>query len=324
MRIPIAVAAAAAVALAASPAAAQIYPGGGSTGTRGAQPAPRGPFETHTVCKQRGRCDFRSIQAAVDAAGPGDKVAVRRGVYRETVRIVGRGKRDLRLVGNPRRPARVVLDGGKRLQNGVFVSGADRVTIDGFKARRYNANGFFVTGVVGYELTNLVAAGTGVYGLFAFNSKGGEMSDSEAYYVNDAGFYIGQTPPQDDPMRSVVRNVNSWGNPIGFSGTNMRYVTIRGSRFYNNSAGIVPNALDTERFPPAEDNAFVANDVFWNNFDFRKGAPFEPRTTGAAAIVPTGTGILLLGGRRTTVERNRVYGNYLAGVVALEGILLEK
>jgi len=41
-----------------------------------------------------------------------------------------------------------------------------------------------------------------------------------------------------------VRNVESWGNPIGWSGTNMRYVTITGSRFYNNGAGIGPNALD--------------------------------------------------------------------------------
>ena len=52
------------------------------------------------------------------------------------------------------------------------------------------------------------------------------MANSEAYYDNDAGFYIGQTPQQAKPIRSIVRNVDGWGNPIGFSGTNMRYVTI--------------------------------------------------------------------------------------------------
>ena len=79
---------------------------------------------------------------------------------------------------------------------------------------------------VGYKLTNLVADHTGVYGVYAFNSKGGEMSHSKARYNSDAGFYIGQTPQQSNPIRSVVRDVESWGNPIGFSATNMRYVTI--------------------------------------------------------------------------------------------------
>ena len=70
------------------------------------------------------------------------------------------------------------------------------------------------------------------------------MENSEAYYVNDGSFYIGQTPQQDKPIRSIVRNVDGWGSPIGFSGTNMRYVTITKSRFYNNAAGIVPNSAD--------------------------------------------------------------------------------
>jgi len=34
------------------------------------------------------------------------------------------------------------------------------------------ANGFFVTNVVGYKLTHLVANKSGVYGVYAFNSKG--------------------------------------------------------------------------------------------------------------------------------------------------------
>ena len=217
-----------------------------------------------------------------------------------------------------------MLEGSGKKQNGFFVNEADQVTIDGFTARNYKANGFFVTNAVGYKLTHLVAAKTGVYGVYAFNSKGGEMSHSEAYYVSDAGFYIGQTPQQTKPIRSVVRDVESWGNPIGFSATNMRYVTITKSRFYNNAIGIVPNALESERFPPAEANVITDNDVFWNNFNIHAGAPFKPKKSGVVPLVPVGTGILLLGGRTNRVENNRVYGNYLVGVVAIEGILLDK
>ena len=123
------------------------------------------------------------------------------------------------------------------------------------------------------------------------------MSHSEAYYHSDAGFYIGQTPQQTKPVRSVVRDVESWGNPIGFSATNMRYVTITKSRFYNNAIGIVPNALESEKFPPAEANVITDNDVFWNNFNVHAGAPFKPKKTGVVPLVPIGTGVLLLGGR---------------------------
>jgi plastocyanin len=311
----------AAALLAPTAATAQDYPEPKEPGK--VEPRPRGPFETHSVCKRR--CDFRKIQAAVNAAGAGDTIRVRRGVYKEAVRISGRRKRFLKLIGDPRRPARVVLDGSGRKQNGVFVNDADEVTVKGFKARRYRANGFFFTNLNGYTMTRLIAERTGVYGLYAFNTIGGRISDSEAYYVNDGAFYIGQTPPQDRPKQTIVRNVEGWGSPIGFSATNMRYVTITRSRFYNNAVGIVPNALDSERFPPPESNVIVDNDIFWNNFNFHEGdPPFERRKEGTAALAPVGTGILLLGGRGHRIEDNRFYGNYLTAIAAIDGILLQE
>jgi hypothetical protein len=284
-------------------------------------PEPKGKGKTLTVCKKKS-CKYRTIQKAVNKAKAGDTVKVKNGTYKEAVQIKGAKKSYLTLVGNPKKPAKVVLEGKGGKQNGVFVDGADEVTVRGFKAQHYGANGFFFVNVVGYTARDLIAARTGVYGVYAFNSKGGTMRDSEAYYVNDAGFYIGQTPAQQKPIRSIVTNIESWGNPLGWSGTNMRYVTITKSRFYNNAAGIVPNALDSEKFPPAEDNEIVDNDIFWNNFNFHAGAPFDVREEGTAALVPVGTGILLLGGRRNTVQDNRIYGNWQVGVALVEGLLL--
>jgi hypothetical protein len=151
------------------------------------------------------------------------------------------------------------------------------------------------------------------------------MTNSEAYYVNDGAFYIGQTPPQDRPKQTMVRNVDGWGSAIGFSATNMRYTTITKSRFYNNALGMAPSALETEKYPPEEHNVIVDNDIFWNNFNFRVGnPPFEPRTTGTGPLWPAGTGILLLGGRDQRIENNRIYGNWLAGIAAIDGILVQE
>lgn len=303
-------------------AAAQTYPEPRQPGP--VEPRPPRPYATHTVCK-KGRCDFRTIQAAVNAADAGDTIRVRRGVYREAVRISGRRKRYLKLIGNPRRPGRVVLHGSGRKQNAIAVNNADEVTVSGFKARHYRANGFFFTNLNGYTMNHLIAQQTGVYGLYAFNTIGGRILNSEAYYVNDGAFYIGQTPPQDRPKQTLVRNVEGWGSPIGFSATNMRYVTITKSRFYNNAVGLAPNALDGEKFPPNQHNVIVDNDIFWNNFNFHEGdPPFPPRTTGVAALVPVGTGIIMFGGRDQRIENNRIHGNFLAGIAAIDSLLIQE
>jgi hypothetical protein len=322
--VPIAVLAA--VLLAPSGAVALDYPEPAQPGK--VAPRPAGPHAKRTVCRKRGRCDFRTIQKAVNASRAGDTIVVRPGVYREGVVIRGAKKSYLRIVGDPKRPARVVLDGrglkGAAAVNAFFVDGADEVTIRGIKARRYKGNGFLVINAVGYTLRNLIAERTGVYGMYAFNSKGGLMADSEAYYANDGAFYIGQTPPQAKPIRSIVRNVDGWGSALGFSGTNMRYVTITKSRFYNNALGIAPNALDSERYPPAEENVIVDNDIFWNNFRFTEGAPFpQPKPGSTASLAPVGTGVILLGGRNNRIEGNRFYGNFFASVVMIDGILLQ-
>jgi hypothetical protein len=287
------------------------------------QAAPKGPHKTYTVCHKG--CAFDTIQKAVDKAKAGDTIRVRNGVYREAVNINGSGKRYLKLVGNPAHPEKVLLRAKGNMQNGILVNDADEVTVDGFMTRDYKANGFFFTNLNGYTMNHLIARHTGVYGLYAFNTIGGSMLNSEAYYANDGAFYIGQTPPQAKPVQSMVKNVSGWGSPLGFSATNMRYVTITKSRFYNNAAGIVPNALDSEKYPPAENNVIIDNDIFWNNFNYHTGKPpFSVREDGTAAMAPVGTGILLLGGRGNRIENNRIYGNYLTGVAAVEGILLQK
>ena len=299
-------------------ASAQTYPDPKDPGP--VESAPKGPHKTYTVCAKK--CDFKSIQKAVDKARAGDTVRVKNGTYREAVKVNGSKKRHLKLIGNPKDPSKVLLKARGSMQNGIFVNDADEVTVDGFMAQGYRSNGYFFTNLNGYTMNHLIAKQTGVYGLYAFNTIGGAILNSEAYYVNDGAFYIGQTPPQAKPIRSLVRNVSGWGSPLGFSATNMRYVTITKSRFFNNALGIAPNALDGEKYPPAEDNVITDNDIFWNNFNYHQGKPpFAPRDSGTAALAPVGTGILLFGGRGNVIENNRIYGNYLAGVAAVEAIL---
>jgi len=312
----------------AAPAMAVDYPPPGDPGN--IQKKPGGKHRTLAVCAKgkKAKGCFKTIQKAIDKAKAGDTVKVPHGTWKEGVKIQGPKKRYLKLIGDVKHPEKVLLEGqslkGAAKANGVLVNGANEVTVRGFKAEHYNGNGFFITNAKGYHLNDLVANYVGVYGLYAFNTIGGEMRRDTAAWNNDSGFYIGQTPKQTKPVRSIVSDVVSYGNVLGYSGTNSRYVTITKSKWFNNGVGIVPNALDSEKFPPPEENVITDNDIFWNNFDYYKGAPFKLRPPATGDVpYPTGVGVLLFGGRNNKITNNRIFGNWLLGAGMIEQFLLK-
>ena len=310
----------------AAPAVAADYPAPGKPGA--IQKKPKGPFKTLHVCKSG--CKFKTIQKAVNKAKAGDTVKVADGTYKESVKVTGAAKRYLKLIGNVADPSKVVIDltnlKSPANQNSVLISNANEVTLEGFTTQGYRGNGFFVTNATGYTFRDLRAIGhSGVYGIYAFNTIGGTMADSEASWNNDGGFYIGQTPPQTKPVRTIASNLKSFNNVIGWSGTNMRYVTIEGSQFYNNGVGVAPNALSSEKYPPDEDNVITNNDIFWNNFDYFAGAPFQVRKQASeSAPYPPGVGVIIFGGRGNVISNNRIFGNYLVGAAGIQQLLLKE
>jgi hypothetical protein len=285
--------------------------------------------KTLTVC--HGKCSYKTIQDAVDASKKKDTIKVKPGTYHEGVLVKGHKHDKLTLTGNPLNPNQVKLIGnglhGVPAQNAVAVSGADKVTLEGFFARGFKANGFYVENANGYTMDSLIAKRDGEYGLFAFNSIGGAMSNSTATQFNDSGFYVGQTPVQKHPKRTTISNVTAFLNVLGYSGTNSKYVDIRDSTWFNNGDGIVPNSLDTEKFPPNAANHISGNRVFWNNFDYYLGAPFKKRETSIAEgeiPYPVGIGILLHGGEGNQVDGNQIFGNWLAGFAMIDAFQLKR
>jgi len=285
--------------------------------------------KTFTACKKG--CTYKTIQSAVDASGKGDTVAVKPGTYNEGVIVLGHKHDKLTLKGSPKDPnkTKLIQKGlhGSPAQNAIAVSGANNVRLTGFYGRDFKSNGFYVENANGYKLDHLIAQHDGEYGLFAFNSIGGSMTDSTAFYFNDSGFYVGQTPVQRHPKRTKISNVTSYLNVLGYSGTNSKYVDIENSDWYNNGSGIVPNSLDTERFPPDADNRITGNRVFWNNFNYYLGGPFKKKKTEIAAgeiPYPIGVGILLFGGRGNQVSNNQVFGNWAAGFAMIDAFQLKR
>ncbi|HEY2603934.1 MAG TPA: hypothetical protein VGI67_20420 [Thermoleophilaceae bacterium] len=311
----------------AGPAMATKYPP--AKDPPGVQKAPKGPHHTLRVGKH---AKFKTIIAAVKAAKAGDTIRVAHGTYKGQVELSGAAKRYIQIIGDVKHPNKVIVElkgqHGPAAQDGFFIQGADQVRVAGFQAQHYKGNGFFALNVKGYKFDHDAAKFGGTYGFYAFNSLGGVMTADVGAWNNDSGFYIGQTPPQTKPTRSIASNLKAYGNVIGWSGTNMRYTTISKSQFWNNGTGIVPNTLDSEKYAPPSDNVISGNDVFWNNFDYYKGAPFPKKKTQVNGQIvvpyPVGVGILLFGGHDQTVTDNNIYGNWLGGYAGIQAITLKE
>lgn len=242
--------------------------------------------------------DFETIQAAVDAAVPGDLILIAPGTYNEAVDVT---TDEVTIRGLERDT--VILDGELELDNAIRVLGAQDVAVENLTTMNYTNNGLFWVGSTGYRASYITTYRTGDYGIYAFDSTNGLIENSHTVGSKDAGVYIGQCYPCD----AVIDNVESNNNGLGYSGTNSGgNLLIINSSFHNNRAGVVPNSGSYELCYPERETTIVGNLVYDNN---QTDTPAID-----VALLAQGNGILIAGGINNLVERNRVDNHNRTGI----------
>ena len=280
-------------------AGAQTYPEPKEPGK--VAPKPKGPFKTYTVCKQKGAASSARSRRRSTRPRPATRSASRNGVY-QRVRDVNGPQEALPAA---RRQPRQARQGRARRPGGKPPERRLRQRRRRGHRRRLQGPRLQGQRLLRRQRRRLQAhppdrrRKSGVYGVYAFNSKGGEMSHSEAYYHNDAGFYIGQTPQQTKPIRSIVRDVNSWGNPIGFSAHEHALRDDHQEPLLQQRHRASSRTRWTRRSsrPPRTTSSptTTSSGTTSTSTRARRSSSRRPAT---CPLVPIGTGVLLLGGQR--------------------------
>ena len=204
--------------------------------------------------------EYPTIQAAVDAAQPGDLVRVGPGIYREQV-VVGPAKHDVVIRGTDRN--RVVLDGGGGARfNGITVH-ADGVAVENLTVRGYATDGVVFTPpkdapkqLNGWRASYVTAANNGLHGIEALRSRGGTIDHVLASGHGVAGFRIGNCRPCDSLVTDSVAERGMAGFEGSDSGGN---VVVARSFFRDNRVGVLLVSAGKEEPYHQQDTTVVGN-----------------------------------------------------------------
>lgn len=241
------------------------------------------------VDDDRAQCrdaEFTSIQAAVEAAVPGQTILVCPGTYREQVTI---RTDNLRLIARGRRGAVQLRGEVEKPEYGFHILGAFGVRIEGFDIRLFHESGILIEGGGDNRIRNNVTAVNSHDGIQLIGSFRNLIEHNETF---------GNSP--QNPMRACGIQI--------LEGPNSDFNEMRHNLSYQNAFGI---RLENGNWNVLFDNDTSHNRRFgiWN----RNGANQTVIENNRAFdnVGQEGNGIAVTGSTEVTVENNRAFGNAL-------------
>lgn len=269
-----------------------------------------------------------AIQQAIDQAVPGDTIVVAPGTYSgpavsvttSGLTILGSKAAVIDATGNTYGitvGTQLTFDPGPACP----VYGVSNFSISGLSVRNAEDTGIFLFGVDKYEVSGGDYLNNGEYGIFARCSREGLIDHNSGGGGNDATIYVGV-----DNETVVEKNHLSNGE-LGIELENTSNSIVRGNKLTNNTTGIFVIVLPNLPTSSTETALIERNVVHKNN----RPNPFPPVCQGPNTppgcveeffddlqLLPSGSGIINVGGHNVTIRRNVVTHNDTVGVGVVE------
>jgi parallel beta-helix repeat protein len=254
------------------------------------------------------QADFNSIQAAVDAAEPGDKILVCRGTYLETVVVT---KDDLRIEAQAA-PGEVVLDGMLTKPFGFHLLNTTGVLVQGFTVQKFVDANIRIEGRGGNTLRKNVTALAGIVlsgigsGIRVINSSANVVEQNSSF-TNAA---IGITVTGAASSENIIRHNETFNNALA----GLQIMTSgRGNILFGNDSHNNPVGL--RNVVSAPESVIENNRVVANVQGIIVGASTGVTVRNNRSERNTEFGIRLQNGAvKNLVEKNEVFQNDQDGI----------
>ena len=259
-----------------------------------------------------------TIQEAMNAANPGDTIVVPPGLYHESVLV---DKDDITIRGS-----RAAVIDASGFENGIRVGTGEitidpstgfpvcppfsvrNFTIDGLTIENAEENGILLVGADGFRIAGGEYRSNAEYGPFALCSRNGLIDFNHAEGSDDAVIYVGNS------NAVTVSNNHAAKSTIGIEIENSTNCIVRDNRTIGNTVGILVVVLPGLPIPLTDAVLIQRNELIHNN----RRNPIPPGSGDEAGLLPTGSGILNVGGDRVIIKDNVVMQNDSLGIGIIE------
>lgn len=251
-----------------------------------------------------------SIQEAVDAASPGTVILIEPGTYNGEIEI---NKAGIQLIGKTCFAfEKVIIKNPGDEDCGIMVhKGGDGFVLKNLTVEGFEENGVYLEYIENFLLSNVTAIDNKEYGLYPVYCKNGVIEHCSATGSSDTGIYVGQSESV------VVKESKAFGNVNGFEVENCSNVAVVKNHAYDNVLGILVVLLPGLNVKTSANVLVSENNVEGNNH-----VNFSEPGAGFENVVPSGTGILVVGVDNVKIEKNKVTGNNFTGIATVSTLIV--
>jgi hypothetical protein len=255
---------------------------------------------------------------------------------------------DLQIEGMGKDPQDVRIVGDRIKTDVLRIDRANGIYLRNFMVEQAAFNDVDLIEVDGFVITHVIARWAQNYGVLSFTATHGLYDHDIGYGNGDSGLYPGSTMKGCATDGSInpnvygtceksgcggasieIRNSESYGNTLGYSGTAGNSTWVHDNKFHDNATGLTTDSFASGHpGMPQECFNWQNNQIYSNNNndftperqDYCRSTPFparKPEIVCPQFQTAVGTGVFIGGGSRDLLKDNYIYDNWRTGVYIL-------